>query len=314
MEVFSGHQQLPRPLRAPAVAIGNFDGVHLGHQRLMQTALAEARALGGEAVVLTFDPHPAKVLAPQLAPPLLTTRARKLELVAAQGIDACLLEPFTRELAATTPDAFVERLLVGGLGARHVVVGYDFTYGQKRSGTVETLRAAGARLGFAVTVVPAVAIDGLVASSTKVRELLLEGNVAGARTLLGRPFDVDGPVVAGAGRGRTIGIPTANVAVEGEILPRTGVYAVRVRSLGEPGAPARDAIANLGVNPTFVKDGALSLEAHVFDFSGDLYGQRLRVEFVARLRDERRFASVDELVAQIRRDMTAAREALESHG
>jgi riboflavin kinase/FMN adenylyltransferase len=307
MDVFEGHRALSRRLAAPAVAIGNFDGVHVGHQALLQTAREAAASHGGEAVVLTFDPHPARLLAPKLAPPLLVTRARKLELLAAHGIAACVVEPFTRELAATSPHEFVRSLLVGGLGARDVVVGWDFTYGQKRGGTIETLRADGAALGFGVHVVPAVTVDGLVASSTKVREFVLEGNVAGAHLLLGRHFDVDGTVVRGAGRGRQIGIPTANVAAEGEVLPKAGVYAARVRT--DDGA-WRPAVLNLGTNPTFVAQGALSLEAHLLDWDGNLYDRRVRVAFVERLRDERRFGSVDELVAQIRRDIDAARECL----
>jgi riboflavin kinase/FMN adenylyltransferase len=306
MDVFPGHLELSRPLRQPAVAIGNFDGVHLGHQRLLAAARAAA-GKDGESAVLTFEPHPVRVLAPKLAPPLLVTPARKLELIAAQGIDVTVVEPFTPELAASSPEWFVEELLVRGLGARHVVVGYDFTYGQKRGGNVDSLRAAGARHGFDVEVVQAVTVDGLVASSTKVREFVLEGNVAGARMLLGRPFDVDGKVVRGAGRGRTIGVPTANVVVDGELLPKPGVYAARVRPDG--GERWYDAAVNLGTNPTFVTGGALSLEAHLLDFDADLYDRRLRVGFVARLRDERRFTAIDELVAQIRRDIDAVREA-----
>lgn len=309
MDVFPGHLAMSRPLRQPAVAIGNFDGVHLGHQRLLAAARAAAGP-SGESAVLTFEPHPARVLAPRLAPPLLVTPARKLELIAAQGIDACVVEPFTTELAGWSPAWFVEELLVRGLGARHIVVGYDFTYGQKRAGNVDSLRAAGRQHGFEVEVVNAVAVDGLVASSTKVREFVLEGNVAGAAMLLGRPFDVDGKVVRGAGRGRTIGVPTANVVIDGELLPRPGVYAARVAPAGQD--TWYDAAVNLGTNPTFVQGGALSLEAHLLDFDADLYDSRLRVAFVARLRDERRFTAIDELVAQIRRDIASVREAARS--
>jgi riboflavin kinase/FMN adenylyltransferase len=309
MDVFPGHRSLSRTLREPAVAIGNFDGVHLGHQRLLERARAAAKTRGGEAVVLTFEPHPAKVLAPALAPPLLVTPARKLELIAAQGMDACVVEPFTAELAGSSPEWFTDELLARGLGVRHIVVGYDFTYGAKRAGNVESLRAAGQRLGFGVEVVSAVSKDGLVASSTKVREFVLEGNVAGARMLLGRPFDVDGRVVRGAGRGRTIGVPTANVAVDGEILPRPGVYAGLVGRLGDTSGAVHHAAINLGTNPTFVSGGALSLEAHLLDFTGDIYDERVRVAFVARLRDEQRFPSIDALIAQIQRDIQSVREA-----
>jgi riboflavin kinase / FMN adenylyltransferase len=307
MQVVSGTASLARKPRAPIVAIGNFDGVHLGHQRLLQLAAERARALGGEAVVLTFEPHPARVLAPRLAPPLLCTEARKRELIAAAGIDLLVNEPFTPALAALSPSDFVARVLLDGLGAKEVVVGYDFTYGNHRRGTPETLRADGAARGFAVHVVPQVTVHGLAASSTKIREFLLEGNVTGARLLLGRDFDVDGAVVSGAGRGRGLGIPTANVAVEGEILPRQGIYAVTARV---DGGPPLAAAASLGVNPTFGAGGPLTLEVHILDFDENIYGRRLRVGFRARLRDEERFASAEALVAQIHRDLAAARAAL----
>jgi riboflavin kinase / FMN adenylyltransferase len=306
MDVYPG-TRAARPLRDPVVAIGNFDGVHLGHRRLLDLARARARSIGGEAVVLTFEPHPAKLLAPELAPPLLTTPARKRELIAEAGIDVLVNEPFTRALAALSPQAFVETVLGGLLGAREVVVGYDFTYGRERRGTVHTLAVEGQARGFAVHVVPQVTVKGLVASSTKIREFLLEGNVAGARRLLGRDFDVDGTVGRGAGRGRTIGFPTANVAAEGELLPRRGVYAVRAR-VGE--GPWLTGAANLGTNPTFTGAGDVSLEVHLHDHAADLYGQRLRVAFHAWLRGEERFPSVDALVAQIRDDVERARAEL----
>lgn len=311
MERYRGYESLDRRLREPVVAIGNFDGVHVGHQQLLALAVERARARGGEAVVLTFDPHPARVLAPSLAPALLTPLPRKLELLDAAGIDVTVVQPFTPEFARRSAAEFVADALLGGLGARELVVGYDFTYGQKRQGTVETLRRDGDAHGVSVHVVPAVTVDGLVASSTKIREFVLEGRVEGARLLLGREFDVDGTVVRGAGRGRAIGIPTANVAVDGEILPRPGVYAVHVTLFGD--APTVHAgVANLGKNPTFMSGGALSLEAHILDFEGDLYGRRLRVGFHARLRDEERFPSVDALVAQIRRDIDAARRIFDA--
>jgi riboflavin kinase/FMN adenylyltransferase len=297
-----------RPAR-PVVAIGNFDGVHLGHRRLLDLARERAAAISGTAAVLTFDPHPARVLAPHLAPPLLCTPARKVELMAEAGVELLVLEPFTPALAALAPDAFVERVLVAGLGAVEVVVGYDFTFGRQRGGKPENLVAAGAARGFAVHVVPQVTVHGLVASSTKIREFLLEGNVAGARLLLGRDFDVDGQVVRGAGRGRAIGVPTANLVAEGALLPRPGIYAVWARVDG--GAPIMGA-ASLGTNPTFGHGAPLSLEVHLIDFDGDLYGRHLRVAFHARLRDEERYPSVDALVAQIRKDIADSRAALES--
>jgi riboflavin kinase / FMN adenylyltransferase len=310
MDVF--HGPTTRRLREPVVAIGNFDGVHVGHRALFAAAMRAARARAGEAVVLTFEPHPARVLAPALAPPLVTPLPRKLELIDDAGLDAAVVLPFTTELASHSASSFVGEVLLEGLGAREVVVGHDFTYGRKREGTIEILRAEGASRGFGVQVIPAVTVEGLVVSSTKIRELLHEGNVGGARMLLGRPFDIDGRVVRGAGRGRTIGVPTANVAVEGELLPHPGVYA-GTASLLEDGRVAwtKRAAINLGTNPTF-GGGALSLEAHVLDHEGDLYDRRLRVAFHARLRGEERFSDVAALIAQIKKDIDAVKVRMET--
>lgn len=308
MEVFDGHRALFRPLARPAVALGNFDGVHAGHQVLFRRAVEAAARIGGDSVVYTFEPHPAQVLAPSLAPPLITNLERKLELIAGCGIDVCIVEPFTPELASMPPEAFL-RILTDVLGAAEVVVGYDFTFGRKRAGTVPQLEAFGKTHGFETHVVRPVTVQGIVASSTKVRDFALQGKLDGARLLLGRDFDVDGRVVRGAGRGRQIGVPTANVAVPAEqLLPKPGVYAVRARLLGDDRELM--GVANLGTNPTFVEAGSLSLEVHIFDFERDIYDQRIRVAFVERIRGERRFGGVGELVEQIESDVARAREIL----
>jgi riboflavin kinase/FMN adenylyltransferase len=310
MKVVRGRQriaaELGRPLRAPTVAIGNFDGVHRGHQALVKTAADLARGSGGEPVVLTFDPHPAHFFAPHLAPPMIMPLERRLQLLADFGAEVVVIESFDAAFAAIEADPFVEQVLGRDLGARHVVVGYDFSFGHGRHGTPAVLTALGARLGIGVTVVPAVMADGLVCSSTKIREFVHEGRVDGAALLLGRPFEVTGEVVRGAGRGRGLGIPTANVRPEGELLPRTGIYAGRARL---PDGSQRAAAVSVGTNPTFVPGGReITIEAYLLDFDGDLYGQRLRLELLARLREERRFASVDELVAQIHKDIARTRE------
>ena len=309
MEVFRGHRHIGRPLRAPAVAIGNFDGVHRGHLALLERARARAAATGGESAVLTFDPHPAQLLAPDLAPRLITTLDRKLELIAAAGIDVAVVEPFDRELAALPPDEFARAVLADAMLARSVVVGFDFTFGHRRAGTTAVLRDLGRTLGFDVDVVDAFTVDGLVASSTRVRSFVGEGNMAGARLLLGRDFDVSGRVVHGAGRGRGLGIPTANIDPETPLLPASGIYAVWVELLDGGGARL-PAAASLGTNPTFEGSSDLRLEAHILDFDGDLYGQRLRVGFVDRLRGERRFPGADELMAQIHQDIADTRRIL----
>ncbi len=303
-------------LRGCAVAIGNFDGVHLGHRALFELARAKAAAAGGPAAALTFDPHPVRVLRPGLLPPCLTPLPRKLELMAACGLDAAVVQRFDRGYAATTAEEFVERDLVGALGAAEVVVGHDFTAGHGRT-RVDGLRPLLAGHGVGLGVVEPVTSDGLVVSSTKIRELLLEGNVPAAAELLARPHDVDGVVVRGDGRGRALGFPTANLSTEA-MLPAGGVYAVRVLLGGrrEPGTPLAGAralggVCNVGVKPTVRDDGAPLAEVHLFGHGGEeLYGERIRVAFVARLREERRFPSLDALRDQISRDAEAARALL----
>jgi riboflavin kinase/FMN adenylyltransferase len=301
-----------RALAGASVAIGNFDGVHLGHRALVGAACARAGARGAPAGVLTFEPHPVRVLRPAMAPPLLTSLPRKLELLGAAGADACLVQPFDLAYAATPAAEFVARDLAGAMGCAEIVVGWDFTAGHERA-RVDALRPLLARHEIALHVVDPVAQDGLVVSSTKIRELLLEGNVEGAALLLTRAHDVDGEVVRGAGRGRGLGFATANIATPG-LLPANGVYAVRAwLGAAAGGAPGEGlaGVANVGVKPTVEADGRIALEVHLLEFDGrDLYGAAIRVAFVARLRDERRFPSVDALREQIGRDVARARDLL----
>jgi riboflavin kinase/FMN adenylyltransferase len=303
-----------------ALAIGNFDGVHRGHQELVRVARSLAPALGqgggGVAGVLTFDPHPARVFAPALAPPLIVPLPRRLELLGQAGAELAIVEAFTPALAAVEAEAFVRDVLVGRFGARHVVVGYDFSFGRGRRGTPAMLAEVGAALGLGVTIVPPVTVDGLVCSSTKVREFVLEGRVEGAALLLGRPVELTGPVVRGAGRGRGLGVPTANVAPENELVPRTGIYAARALVLDADGdvASSHQAALSIGSNPTFIAAGAVTVEAHLLDFDADLYDRRLRLEVRHRLRDERRFESVPALLAQIGADVAETRARLGEAG
>ncbi len=303
-----------------AMAIGNFDGVHLGHQ-----ALFEAARRRPPACALTFEPHPARLLAPQYAPPLICEKPRKRELLAAFGVEDLIEQTFDREFASLEPSRFVELLLATGIS--EVVTGHDFTYGKSRAGTVESLRVALEERGVRLHLVPPVSVNGLVCSSTKIREFVLEGRVEAANMLLGRPFDLDGEVVKGEGRGRKLGWPTANIRTGNELLPAVGVYAVRARLLvgdmmsgaSRDSCPLLRGAANLGLNPTFrplvAQAGGggrapLSLEVYLFDFDQDIYGRRTRVEFTHRLREERRFPSVDALRAQIAQDVEQARRLL----
>jgi len=305
MRVFHSTSEAAGALKGAALALGNFDGVHLGHQALF----VEARR-HGPAWAFTFDPHPGKVLQPDLAPKLITLLPRKLELLARAELEGAVVQPFSAEYAHTSPEEF-EAQLLDGLGVRHLVIGTDFTYGQARRGTQATLEAAAGQRGASVHVVQPVTVDGVVASSSKIREYILEGRVAAARRLLGRSFDLDGTVIPGQGRGRGIGFPTANVDTQNELRPGPGVYAVRARLLDEvAGGSARlpwwNGAANIGVKPTF-GGHEVTIEAHLLEFQGDLYGKSLRVQFLERLRAEQRFASPTELSGQIKRDVEAAR-------
>jgi len=309
-------------LRGCAVAIGNFDGVHLGHRRLLDTVRARAANHRAPAVALTFDPHPVRVLRPELAPPTLTPLPRKLELLAAAGMDAAVVQPFDLAWAATPAEGFVRRDLCARLGAADVVVGWDFTAGHERA-RVGPLREMLLACGIGLSVIEPVTVDNLTVSSTKVREFLLEGKVDAAAMLLGRAHDVDGEVERGAGRGRGLGFATANLRPEG-FLPASGVYAAtvlrRVRILADgvtdPGdARPLGAVCNVGVKPTVEDGGPVTLEAHLLGHDGtDLYGERIRVAFVARLRAERRFASLEALREQIALDAARARQLLRPAG
>jgi riboflavin kinase/FMN adenylyltransferase len=317
MQVLRSLEEVRRrgTLRGCAVAIGNFDGVHLGHQRLLAVARERAAARGAPAAALTFEPHPVRALRPAFAPPILTPLPRKLELLAAAGMDAAVVQPFDLAYAQTPAADFATRDLAGALGAADVVVGYDFTAGHERA-RVEALRPLLAAAGVALHVVDPVTSDGLVVSSTKIREFLLEGNVEAAAVLLARPYDLDGTVAHGAGRGRGFGFATANVATT-SLLPANGVYVVRAMLGGRPGplgpegAAVHGGVCNVGTKPTVEAGAAVVAEAHLFDFDGrDLYGESIRVAFLARLRDERRFPSIDALRAQIVRDVAEARARL----
>lgn len=296
-----------RPFRSPVLALGNFDGLHLGHQAIMQRTIERAGRLGGEPIAFTFWPHPIKVLAPGRAPAMITSLAARLAALRATGLAGVVVRHFTHRFAALTPEQFVRDVLVSGLGVAGVVVGYNVTFGHDRTGTPDVLRDLGRSYGFEVDVVPPVAIGEHTVSSSAVRRALHAGDVAHAARLLGRPHTLAGLVRHGDHRGASIGFPTANVFPRGGMLPPDGVYAVRV-GIGDE-VPGRPAVANLGTNPTFGAVGR-RLETHLLDHDGDLYGRRIQVALVQRLRGEVRFPSVQDLVAQIRKDAAAAREVL----
>ncbi|GAB4204271.1 MAG: bifunctional riboflavin kinase/FAD synthetase [Sandaracinaceae bacterium] len=292
------------------VVPGNHDGVHLGHVALLARARAVAARLEARVVALTFDPHPLVLLSPTRAPEALTSIERRTELLRQAGADEVVVARFDERFAKLGPAAFVEHELVERLGACAVVIGADFRFGQGRAGDPEMLRQYGARLGFEVEVVDAVAASSLErVSSSAIREALKAGAVDEAARLLGRPYELDGQVVAGHRRGRTLGFPTANLDGIRVLVPRDGVYAVVARVLrdGRPRAdePPMCGMLNVGTRPTF--DAGRSVEVHLLDVERDLYGATLRLGFVARLRDEQRFPGLDALVAQLRSDALAAR-------
>jgi riboflavin kinase/FMN adenylyltransferase len=305
MRIVRTLESFPPDARPSVVALGVFDGVHLAHRAILDTAVSRARAGAGTAVACTFDPHPAEVLQPDRAPRPITTLDERLELIAATGVEVAAVIPFTRALASMEPEAFVSDVLAGRLGAREVVVGFNHRFGRGARGDAKLLGEAGARVGLRAQIVAPLDVDGIPVSSSAIRASLARGDLATAGRLLGRPYFVAGRIVEGAGRGRTLGFPTANVATDRALLTPAGVYACRARVEDA----VHGAVVNMGVRPTFGEQ-VFTVEAYLLDFSGDLYGRRVRLDFVARLREEKKFAGVDALRAQIADDIAAARLAL----
>jgi len=294
-----------------AVAIGNFDGVHLGHRRIVERVRTEALARGLQSCVLTFEPHPREFFSAETAPTRLTSLREKLELLGALQLDRVHVQRFTPEFAALSPLAFVERVLVAALAAKWVLVGDDFRFGAKRAGDVALLAAAGQRHGFAVETMPTVVDDGVRVSSSAIRSALAIGDVDRATRLLGRRYTISGRVIHGQKLGRQLGYPTANVDLEHNRPPLFGIYAVRMHGIG--GHPV-DGVASLGYRPTVTNQRTPSLEVYLFDFDRDIYGVRVRVEFLRKIRDEEKFPDLDALKAAIARDCEAARRVLHETG
>ncbi len=286
------------------MTIGNFDGVHLAHRELIRRTVAHAAEIGSPAVVLTFSPHPIRFFSPKARFYEITTMEEKAARMEELGIDVLVVESFDGEIGGMMPEEFARTVLRERMRARIVTVGYDFTFGKNRTGSPAMLARFGRSLGFDVDVVPPLLRGGAIVSSSRIRELLLAGRVREAEELLCRPYKVTGPVVRGTARGRKLGFPTANVQFTQELLPLPGVYVIDAEA---DGAPYRG-VANVGFNPTF-GENSLGVEAHLFDFQGDLYGREMTVWFRDRIRDERKFQSVDELVRQIGKDVEYARAA-----
>jgi riboflavin kinase/FMN adenylyltransferase len=295
---------IEKPCRTVAT-IGNFDGVHLGHREIFRRVVDKARALEGTAAVVTFEPHPLHVLAPEKAPLRLNTPEEKVRLLTASCIDLLVVLNFNKQLAEMTAEAFVRDLLVGKLGLKHLIVGYDYAFGRNRKGNADFLAEKSREYGFTLEVLEPVRAEQQVHSSTVIRDILKDGRVADAVNVLGRNFTLDGVVVHGDGRGRKLGFPTANLSTEKEILPCDGVYAVKVKWSDR----YYDGVINIGRRPTFSGE-KITLEIHLLDFEGDLYGERLRIYFVGRLRNEQKFSSVNDLQEAVLKDIEWARKKL----
>jgi riboflavin kinase/FMN adenylyltransferase len=298
-----------RPARwvHPVLALGNFDGVHRGHRKILDRVKRVASERGATSVVMTFDPHPPRVVRPDKAPPLLMTTAQRLEAIEAAGVQGTAIVRFTHELSQWDPETFVRTVLVDWLHVSEVWVGANFLFGRDRAGTFTLLRALGARYGFNAEKIDPVRYKDFVVSSTRVRRLITEARVDEAGALLGHQYFIDGTIVHGDHRGRTIGFPTANVQTANELLPPHGVYATTASIDGV----AYRSVTNIGVRPTVDDSGRVSIETHIFDLDRDLYGSSIRVGFVQRLRDERAFESLDALKAQIASDCGRARVLFE---
>jgi riboflavin kinase/FMN adenylyltransferase len=304
MTVISDLKQLKKPLKNPVLTIGNFDGVHKGHLALFDKVKKRARCIDGVSAVMTFEPHPIKIMMPGNGPRLITLTEQKLKLIGDAGIEVIFCIPFTKQFAAISATDFVHNILVNKIGIKEIVVGYDYTFGHKREGNIELLQALGKDLHFQVHVVEPIHITDTLVSSTSIRNLVQEGKLAEAKALLGRDYQVSGTVIKGKNRGgRLLGFPTANLELVDELTPKVGVYAVKVLI----GNQTFEGLTNVGYNPTF-GNGQFSVETYILDFSGDLLGESIRINFIERLRDEKTFETVEDLAAQIGQDVLRARE------
>lgn len=306
MEIIYGLEALEKPYPNTVLTIGNYDGVHLGHQKIISTVVKKAAEIHGTSMVMTFEPHPVKVIAPERTIHLLTTTDEKARLIEEMGINILLLINFNREFSSMLPDDFIHEVLIKRLNVKEVIVGDQYTFGRNKKGTIDLLKKQGKLLGFGVQAIRNVTVQGNIVSSSAVRSLIQKGAVADAAQYLGRTYSIEGTVVRGKGRGqKLLNIPTANIATPVEIAPKEGVYAVRVDVRGI----LYDGVANIGKNPTF-GNNPVSYEAHLFSFSGNLLGENIRIHFIDRIRGERTFPDAGALEKQIREDIDYARQLL----
>ncbi|MEW6186130.1 MAG: bifunctional riboflavin kinase/FAD synthetase [Thermodesulfobacteriota bacterium] len=305
---YSDLNQIRQPFPAAVLTIGNFDGIHLGHQSLFQKVRERSQAIKGTSLVITFHPHPAAVLRPGRPLRQIVSDERKVDLIFRQGIEVVLSIPFTKEFSQVSADDFVQDILVSSIGMKEIVVGYDYTFGKKREGNIHLLQELGDRLGFVVHIHPPVTVGNHLVSSTRVRELITTGAMEEAKLILGRPFSLSGTIIPGKGIGRSLlGFPTANLQPNEQLIPQRGVYVVLVES------PQGFfyGVTNVGFNPTFEDGKVTSIETFLFDFNNDLYGKNIKVFFLKRLRGERAFSGPEALKIQINKDIDQAKKWLE---
>lgn len=308
MQIITDLGKISNSLKNPVVTIGNFDGVHIGHQALFNQVIEKAESIDGTSVVITFEPHPIRVIKSNKHFPLITLYEQKVELISAAGVHTLICIPFTREFAATSARTFVKEILCDQIGIKAIVVGQDYSFGRKREGDIFLLKEMAATHGFEVIISGWIELDGGRISSTEIRRLVTEGKVEEAKKLLGRHYQVRGTVIRGRDRGgRLLGFPTANLTLYDELCPKGGVYAVTVEYHGT----TYEGVANIGYSPTF-NNGEFSVEVHILDFDQNIYDRPIRVNFIRRLRGEKKFSGPEALSAQISLDIEKAREILSS--
>ena len=307
MKLIEDLKKITNPYQNAVITIGNFDGVHIGHQALFHIVIEKANKLGGTSIAMTFEPHPNRVLKTNNHPPLITIYEQKVELIAASGIDVLICVPFTRQFASVSAKDFVEDILVSQIGMQAIVVGNDYTFGKNREGNLDLLTTYATHLGFEVVVVDWINTSNTLPdriSSSKIRELIMAGEIEAAQRLLGRHYQVRGTVVTGRDRGgKLLGFPTANINLSDELCPKTGVYAVTIEHHNKH----YQGVANIGYSPTF-DDQVFTAEVHILNFNDNIYGQKIRVNFIKRIRDEIKFTNISELSEQIKKDVGRASE------
>ncbi len=309
MKIINHLEKITQPFKAAVITIGNFDGVHIGHQALFHEVIERADAIDGTSIAMTFEPHPIRVLKKNNHPPLITLYEQKTELIERAGIDVLICIPFTLEFASLPAEAFIKDLLVAKIGMQAIIVGEDYTFGKNREGDLTVLKSYASQMGYEVIVADWIKSPRNVSdriSSTKIRELVMAGEVEPARKMLGRHYQIRGLVVKGRDRGaRLLGVPTANIKLQDELCPKTGIYAVTV----DYNNRLYKSVANIGYSPTF-DDNEFTVEVHLLDFAENIYGEKIRINFIQRIRNEKKFANISELKEQIKQDIKTAHEIL----